>query len=53
METDDRPLYEIPEPTRLMFVVKEVHNGSLPLECHRNATNRTRFVSSARHSTSR
>jgi hypothetical protein len=26
---------------------------SLPLECHRNATNRTRFVSSARHSTSR
>ena len=24
---------------------------SLPLECHRNATNRTRFVSSARHST--
>jgi len=26
---------------------------SLPLECHRNATNRTRSVSSARHSTSR
>jgi hypothetical protein len=26
---------------------------SLPLECHRNATNRTRFVSKARHSTSR
>ena len=26
---------------------------SLPLECHRNAINRTRFVSSARHSTSR
>jgi hypothetical protein len=26
---------------------------SLPLECHRNATNRTRFVSSALHSTSR
>jgi hypothetical protein len=26
---------------------------SLPLECHRNATNQTRFVSSARHSTSR
>jgi hypothetical protein len=26
---------------------------SLPLECHRNATTRTRFVSSARHSTSR
>jgi hypothetical protein len=26
---------------------------SLPLECHRNATNRTRFVSSAWHSTSR
>ena len=25
---------------------------SLPLECHRNATNRTRSVSSARHSTS-
>jgi hypothetical protein len=25
---------------------------SLTLECHRNATNRTRFVSSARHSTS-
>jgi hypothetical protein len=26
---------------------------SLPLECHHNATNRTRSVSSARHSTSR
>ena len=26
---------------------------SLPLECHRNATTRTRFVLSARHSTSR
>jgi len=26
---------------------------SLPLECHRNATNRTHSVSSARHSTSR
>jgi len=26
---------------------------SLPLECHRNATNRTRLVSSTRHSTSR
>jgi hypothetical protein len=26
---------------------------SLPLECHRNATKRTRFVSSARHSISR
>jgi hypothetical protein len=26
---------------------------SLPLECHRNATNRTRSVSSAQHSTSR
>jgi hypothetical protein len=26
---------------------------SLPLECHRNATTRTRFVSSARHSTIR
>jgi hypothetical protein len=26
---------------------------SMPLECHRNATNRTRSVSSARHSSSR
>ena len=27
MEADERPLYEIPEPTNLMFVVKEGDNG--------------------------
>jgi hypothetical protein len=28
MEADERPLYEIPEPTNLMFVFKERDNGS-------------------------
>jgi hypothetical protein len=27
MEADERPMYEIPEPTNLMFVVKEGDNG--------------------------
>jgi hypothetical protein len=27
MEADERPLYEIPEPTKLMFVLKKGDNG--------------------------
>jgi hypothetical protein len=40
---------------RLLFLTGTLETGrtSLPLECHRNATNRTRSVSSARRSTSR
>jgi hypothetical protein len=30
MEADERPLYEIPEPTNLMFVFKEGDNGRKP-----------------------
>ena len=39
---------------RLLFLqAGRPSRTSLPLDCHRNTTNRTRFVSSARHSTSR
>ena len=27
LEADERPLYEMPEPTNIMFVVKEGNNG--------------------------
>jgi len=39
---------------RLLFLQahRRPRRTSLPLECHRNATTRTRFVSSTRHSAS-